>query len=520
MKALKAWITRTLYFNSPNVKFLVGLTVLGITLAASAGVLEHRSDLTAEDRQRVAAITAATTDFSKAEPFEVMQGGAGTVNKIVNADIYSHPAANLDFEGRQEFMVGNGLFRKDWVSSPSSTQASDGLGPLFNARSCQGCHVKDGRGTVPGFDPLEQNDAVALLVRLSLPASAEEARQRIDQGEVASLPDPVYGHQLQPFAVAGLPAEGQIKIDYEEIPVRLSGGETSTLMNPSYRIENLGYGPLHPQTRLSPRLAPPMLGLGLLEAIHQDDILANAARDHGDGVSGRANWIRDPQTGQQVLGRFNWKAGQPTVAHQSANAFSGDMGLSTPMFPRHSGDCTPSQKLCHDMPHGAQAHLGEHEVPARLMDFVTTYSENLALPQRREVSDARVLAGKKLFYESNCIACHVPKYVTRRDAERPEHRFQLIWPYTDLLLHDMGSGLASDHAEGDASGREWRTPPLWGIGLTKIVNPSATWLHDGRARSLLEAILWHGGEAQPARDRVVAMTPAERADLIRFLESL
>src|SRR5690606_18456661 len=144
------------------------------------------------------------------EAFEVKQGGAGTVQKLVNPDVFSHPAANLDFEGRQDFMVGNGLFRKDWVSSPSSTQASDGLGPLFNARSCQACHVKDGRGTVPGFDPLAQSDAVALLVRLSLPESSEEARRRVGQGEVASLPDPTYGHQLQPFAVPGLPAEGRL----------------------------------------------------------------------------------------------------------------------------------------------------------------------------------------------------------------------------------------------------------------------------------------------------------------------
>jgi CxxC motif-containing protein (DUF1111 family) len=491
--------------------------VIAMPAGASA---PPRSDLNPKDRMRVQAITRTTTDFSKPEQFEIMQGGAGTVQKLINPDIFSHPAANLDFEGRQEFMVGNGLFRKDWVSSPSSTQASDGLGPLFNARSCQGCHVKDGRGTVPGFDPLERSDAVALLVRLSLPENADDARKRLDQGEVASLPDPVYGHQLQPFAVPGLQAEGQIKIDYSKIPVALNGGETATLMDPVYSIENLGYGPLHPDVRLSPRLAPPMLGLGLLEAIHPDDILAHAEGDHGDGISGRPNWIRDARSGELVLGRFNWKAGQPTVGHQSANAFSGDMGLSSPMFPSHYGDCTPSQKDCHAMPHGAQAHLGDHEVPARLMDFVTVYSQNLALPQRRDVGDERVLAGKKLFYESNCIGCHVPKYVTRRDAARPEHRFQLIWPYTDLLLHDMGAGLADGQDEGGAHGREWRTPPLWGIGLTKTVNPNATWLHDGRARTLLEAILWHGGEAQAARDRVVAMTPEQRADLIRFLESL
>ncbi len=485
----------------------------------AAETLAHRNDLTPHDRTRVASITRPAADFTTAEPFEVMQGGAGTVDKLINADIYSHPAANLTFEGRQEFLVGNGLFRKDWVSSPSSTLASDGLGPLFNARSCQACHVKDGRGTVPGFEALGQRDAVALLARLSRPANVAKAQESIKNGGGQWLPDPVYGNQLQPFAVAGIPAEGQLKIEYREIPVKLNGGETAMLMQPIDRVDNLGYGPLHADTTVSPRLAPPMLGLGLLEAIHEHDILANAQHDHPDGITGKPNWVRDT-AGNRVLGRFNWKASQPDVHHQSATAFSNDMGLSTPLRPSHHGDCTDAQEACLDLPHGAQAHLGEHEVPARLADFVTFYSENLALPQRRDVDDQRVLAGKKLFYESQCVACHVPKYVTRRDAARPEHRFQLIWPYSDLLLHDMGPGLADGQPEGEASGSEWRTPPLWGIGLTKTVNPEATWLHDGRARTLLEAILWHGGEAQAARDRVVAMTPAQREDLLRFLGSL
>ncbi|NYT22618.1 c-type cytochrome [Alcaligenaceae bacterium] len=482
-----------------------------------------RGDLGEADRQRVQAVTRATTDFSRAEPYEAMQGGAGTVDKLVNADIFSHPAANLGFEGRQEFLVGNGLFRKDWVSSPSSTQASDGLGPLFNARSCQACHVKDGRGSLPGLGTAAQSDSVALLMRLSRPAPSEDAaRAAIGDGAAAAkwLPDPVYGEQLQPFAVTGMRAEGQVRISYTEVPVELNGGVTVVLLQPGYRVENLGFGPMHPDTVMSPRLAPPMLGLGLLEAIHEDDILANAARAKPDGIGGRPNWIESPATGETVLGRFNWKAGKPDVMHQSAAAFSGDMGLSSPLFPGHYGDCTDRQPDCLTLPHGAQPHLGEHEVPGRLMEFVAIYSRNLALPKRRDVDDARVLAGKKLFYESQCVACHVPKYVTRRDAERPEHRFQLIWPYTDLLLHDMGPGLADGQAEGRANGNEWRTPPLWGTGLTRTVNPAATWLHDGRARTLLEAILWHGGEAQAARDRVVEMTPEERADLIRFLESL
>ncbi|WP_424919382.1 di-heme oxidoredictase family protein [Achromobacter animicus] len=488
--------------------------------AAAPAAPGGRDDLTPEDQKRVTAITAPTSDFSKVESFETMQAGATTTNKLINADIFSQPSANMSFEGRQEFIVGNGLFRKDWVSAPSSTQASDGLGPLFNARSCQACHTKDGRGTVPGFDPLERTDAVALLLRLAVPEGADRGHPKLGADEIAALPEPVYGVQLQNFAVAGLPAEGRMEIEYEAVPVALRGGETATLMKPTYRIENLGYGPMRADTQISPRLAPPMIGLGLLESIHESDILANVGADKRDGIVGKANWVTDARTGARVLGRFNLKAGQPTVEQQSAAAFSNDMGLSTPLFPEHSGECTPAQTQCLDMPHGAQPRFGPEEVPGKLMDFVTIYSTNLAVPMRRDADDARVLAGKKLFYEANCVACHVPKYVTSRNAKQPEHRFQLIWPYTDMLVHDMGDDLADGVSDGMATGREWRTPPLWGIGLTKTVNPNATWLHDGRARTLLEAVLWHGGAAKPARDRVVDMTPEERADLIRFLESL
>jgi CxxC motif-containing protein (DUF1111 family) len=172
------------------------------------------------------------------------------------------------------------------------------------------------------------------------------------------------------------------------------------------------------------------------------------------------------------------------------------------------------------MPHGEQADLGVSEAPDPVMDLVTFYSENLAVPMRRDVDDAEVLKGKKLFYETGCVACHQPKFVTSRNAENPAHRFQLIWPYSDLLLHDMGEGLADNRPVGSANGREWRTPPLWGIGLTETVNNHTRFLHDGRARNLLEAVLWHGGEAQVARDRVVDMQPKERQALIRFLESL
>jgi CxxC motif-containing protein (DUF1111 family) len=511
---------RTVGRSLPRLLAATGLLAATTCLSATGPL--PRPDLTPDDLARVQAVTRPATSFDSTEPFESMPAGAATTSKIVNADIFSHPSTNLDFEGRQRFFVGNGLFRKDWVSAPSSTQASDGLGPLFNARSCQACHVKDGRGAVPaGFPGMPHDEPVALLLRLAIPAQTEEERQALASHRISIVPDPVYGGQLQNFAVPGMPAEGSFRIHWEESTVELAGGETATLRKPVIQLRDLAFGPLHDDVMLSLRLAPPMIGLGLLEAIHDDDILANADRPNDpDGVVGRPNRVWDVQAGRVVLGRFGWKAGQPSVEQQGAEAFSQDMGLSTPVFPDHAGGCTRSQAPCRDLPHGAQPRLGEHEVPAELFTFVDDYARNLAVPRRRNADEQRVLAGKRLFYESRCVACHVPKYVTRRDALRPEHSFQLIWPYTDLLLHDMGEGLADHRPEGVAGGRDWRTSPLWGIGHTATVNPDATYLHDGRARTLLEAILWHGGEAQAARDRVVGMSPEDRADLIRFLESL
>ena len=273
---------------------------------------------------------------------------------------------------------------------------------------------------------------------------------------------------------------------------------------------------------LSPRVAPPMIGLGLLEAVHPGDVFAGADPDDadGDGISGRPSVVDDPDTGQRRLGRFGWKASTPSVRLQTARAFSADIGISTPDVPDPWGDCTARQPACRTKPSGVQPGLGDTEAPEPVPELVTFYAANLAVPARRDVDDPEVLRGKALFHGAGCAACHTPKFVTRRDADRPEHRFQLIWPYTDLLLHDMGEGLADHRPVGGASGREWRTPPLWGIGLTGTVSGHTYLLHDGRARGLLEAVLWHGGEALASRDAVAAMEPPERAALLRFLESL
>lgn len=514
------WAGSVLVWLASALLLLAGLIVQPAAEQLQADSLAQRPDLSEAEQRRVKSVTQPTTDFSAAEPFEVMQGGAGTVDKQINTDIFSHPAANLSFEARQNFLVGNGIFRKNWVSSPSSTQASDGLGPLFNARSCQACHVKDGRGTVPGFDPQALSGNMALLIRLSLSPGPEHAVQSVLEA-LEATPDPMYGYQFQPFAVAGLNGEGNLRIHYEPTQVTLNGGEHVQLMKPQYELFDLRYGKLHAGVQLSPRLASPMVGLGLLQAVHSNDILHNIDSDAAqrDNITGRARWVKDLASDQVVLGRFGWKAEQPSIKQQSAVAFSADMGLSTPLLPMSYGDCTAAQTDCRGMPDGVQPALGQHEVPSRLLDFVAEYASTLALPKRRKAESPEVLAGKKVFYEANCVACHVPKYVTRRDALHPANQFQLIWPYTDLLLHDMGPGLADGNGT-DLLSREWRTPPLWGIGLTKTVNPNATWLHDGRARTLLEAIMWHGGEARAARNRVAAMTPKDRKNLLKFLESL
>ncbi|WP_424985577.1 di-heme oxidoredictase family protein [Microbulbifer sp. S227A] len=480
---------------------------------------------TEAEAARIARVTADPSDFSTAEPFEARPAGAATVRARKDSNAFSQPSANISFERELQFKVGNGLFRKLWVSSPSSTLGSDGLGPLYNARSCQRCHLKDGRGHPPNSPG---DDAVSMFLRISVPATRADAMSaietylhRLGDDTPRTRPDPVYGGQMQDFGVAGHPAEYRLDIAYDEIEVALSDGETATLRAPRYRAADLGYGPLAPGAMLSPRVAPHMLGLGLLETIPAADILAAADPDDldGDGISGKAQIVWSVAHDQPMLGRFGWKAGAPTVAEQSAAAFAGDIGISSPLFPAPAGDCTAKQVDCLAGPHG-DGDNRVTEIDAEGLDLVTFYSRNLAVPARRNEGDPKVLRGKEQFFAVGCAACHRPKFVTHRLRDQPEQSFQLIWPHTDLLLHDMGDGLADNRPEGRANGREWRTAPLWGIGMTETVSGHTFLLHDGRARNLLEAILWHGGEAQSARDAVIEMPKQDRAALIRYLESL
>ncbi|WP_340109017.1 di-heme oxidoredictase family protein [Pikeienuella sp. HZG-20] len=502
-------------------RLLLGAGISAAFVASSVSADLKIIPRTAAEQARVEAVTAPPTDFSVAEPFEARPGGAATSMKRVTRDAFSHSSASLSFARELDFKVGNGIFRKIWVSAPSSTLASDGLGPLFNARSCQRCHLKDGRGHPP---PPGADNAVSFLFKLAVPAerSALKAELAAYLDYAPTAPHPVYGAQLQDFAIQGHRAEGRVEVSYEEVDIALSEGETARLRRPAYAVGDPAFGPLGPETMLSPRVAPPMIGLGLLEAIPAADILAGADPDDadGDGISGEAQIVWSEERAAPTLGRFGWKGGAPSVRAQAAAAFSSDIGISTSLRPHGWGDCTEAQSACRAARDGGDARDGGLEVGDEALDLVVFYSRNLAVPARRDVDDATVLRGKRIFHEAGCAACHRPKFVTDRLIDQDEQSFQLIWPYSDLLLHDMGEGLADGFSEGRANGREWRTPPLWGVGLTKTVNAHEFFLHDGRARGLLEAILWHGGEAAAARDAVTVMPKADRAALIRFLESL
>ncbi len=427
---------------------------------------------------------------------------------------YSLPSANLSPERRLDFAVGNSFFRNPWVIAPSTTTARDGLGPLFNTNACQNCHVRDGRGHPPEPD---DSNAVGMLVRLSI----------LDQPYLAKVierlgvvPEPVYGTQLQDMAIPGVAPEGKVRVSYTQETVSFKDGHQgrAAQANPAdYPARLWRDAPRHP-----------FFGAG-----SSADDRPGPARSHprsrpaGQRRPGRPQPRRHSRAGRTgcgttprartVVGRFGWKAGQPNVNQQNVHAFVGDMGLTSTLRPKD--DCTPAQADCLAAPNGDGAD-GEQEVSDNILRLVTFYTRNLAVPARRDVGAPPVLAGKNLFYQAGCQRCHTPQFTTAADAAEPELANQVIRPYSDLLLHDMGPGLADERTEFAANGQDWRTPPLWGVGLNETVSGHSQFLHDGRARNLLEAVLWHGGEADAARNFVLTFNAEQRAALLAFLNSL
>ena len=466
------------------------------------------------------------------DPQEVKQGGDTGIS-ISSAESYSKPSSNLTASRKGHFFIGNAFFRQPWVIAPASTDSRDGLGALFNVAACQSCHVKDGRGHAP---MTSDDDADSLLIRLAMPATTDEQRQQLQNSLIEKVVHPMYGGQLQDRGIQGVPAEARIAVQWTDKPVTFADGHIEKLRAPTFNLTKPGYGAFDDDLMVSPRVALPMIGLGLLEQIPDEAIKKQAVDNknstNGD-ISGKFNWVMDPQTGKHALGRFGWKAGQTKLITQNQSAFNEDMGLTSNIRPHES--CMPTQTACMNATTGADEQ-GNGKPPVEVNDevakFVEFYTRNLAVPHRRDADDTLVLAGKKRFYDMGCQSCHTPRYqLPKTDDDHLEQHGQVIYPYTDLLLHDMGDDLADRTIAGKlpakniqveflANSYEWRTPALWGIGLAQTVDPQSTFLHDGRARTLMEAVLWHGGEAQKQQQKVLKLDKQGRSELNAFLQSL
>jgi CxxC motif-containing protein (DUF1111 family) len=441
------------------------------------------------------------SDIAAIEPGEEYSGGDTTIFDDTRA-AFSMRDRNLSSAHRTAFFVGHSFFNDNWVAAGDTVKSRSGLGPLFVNRSCSACHFKDGRS-----EPLRADLALETMVgRISIPGTNS-------CGGPKSVPG--YGIQLQTQALPRVPPEAGIMVRFENVDGKYGDGEAYTLRRPVFTITNLAYGPMPSDVMVSPVAAPSVFGVGLLEAIPEETLrrLAENESERDEGISGKINWVWDLAASRFAPGRFGWKAEQPTIAQQCAAAFNEDMGLTTEMIPKEN--YTDAEIVCATMP------SGEHpEVSHDIFNDVVVYCHTLAVPARRDWTNAVVLRGKRLFSEINCAACHEPDLETGDLSGYPELSKQTIHPYTDLLLHDMGDGLADHRQVYLATGSEWRTAPLWGIGLVKTVNNHTLFLHDGRARNLAEAILWHGGEAERSKERFRQLDKTDRDALIAFLDSL
>ncbi len=426
---------------------------------------------------------------------DIKQGGATTVTGDFTT-IFEQPAANLSGELIEAHRKSDLAFGDIFVTSPAIINY--GLGPIFNQNSCESCHLSNGRSPFP----TDQQQLKGLLLRISIPGTNQVG---------GPVPVPGFGTQLQTKSVFGIQREGELTWQEIRAIEEYIDGEEIELRHFKFTIEN-PYTEFPVNILISPRIAPPVIGLGLLEAIRESDILSNADPNDSDedGISGKVNIVWNIETQSNAIGRFGWKASQPTLFQQTAAAYQNDMGVTNPLL---TSEHCEGQVQCDSITDDPEIDM------ATLMSAVF-YPQSLAVPSRRNYESSSVRNGKELFYQIGCTDCHKPSYTT---GEHPEHSFlshQIIFPYTDLLLHDMGEGLADNRPDFLANGNEWRTPPLWGIGLTYTVGGHQNFLHDGRARSLEEAIMWHGGEGQQSKEEFRKLSEEERGELIAFLESL
>lgn len=437
--------------------------------------------------------------------------GGGMTVKRPSKRSYIYPGQAASRKRQLDFWSGFSFFRDPWVTAPSVTKARDGLGPLFNARSCIACHQAGSRAPMPQSG---ESLPTALLIRVGF----NKPRLNHDNNN--------YGGQIQPRAIKyinnklkqTLQHEAWLDLSYTFIDGQFSDGEAYQLQKPHYQLTKLAYGELPEHAALSPRYSPNVFGSGLLDAIAEQDLLAQEDSDdaNNDGISPKYNRVLNIKSGQIELGRFGMKAKHPTLAQQVAAAFRDDIGITNSFFPEES--CTKSQLFCQQA-----SALGEHEtveIEDKNLDLVITFNRLLGVPPARGLAKPKQQQGQRLFHQLGCAQCHTPSYLTDKNYYEPALANQKIWPYTDLALHDMGAELADGVYEYKATGTEWRTPPLWGIGLQKRITGQQRFLHDGRARSITEAILWHGGEAKLSQEKFKKLNKTERQALLMFVKSI
>jgi len=491
----------------------IGAAMQTVASGAPPARRRHRSVLPA-----LAWLTTLAVAAAAADPRPPVTVDSATSNA------FSHPLPGLSGEDLVRFTRGDMDFETPFVSSGNAIRP--GLGPVFNASSCEACHSRDSRGEPPPHPSGGRSNLAAV----------ESMFLRVSVGndpETGPLPVPGMGTQLQQHAVAGAVPEANVTVRWHTKSGEYGDGTPYELRWPEFELTDLadpdalaaaGYS--IEDIRLSPRVAPPIHGRGYVEAIDAATLrkLADPEDTDDDGISGRINRVIDVESGDRVIGRFGLKANNPSLRQQNAGAYQQDIGITNSVFPEEAKGAAVNRDAANDDPElGWNSETGrpDPEAGERILADVTFYTQTLAVPSRRRVDDPQVRHGERLFQQVGCTTCHAPQLTTGEHPDGIEGlSSRTIEPYSDFLLHDMGEGLADGRGDYAATGREWRTPPLWGIGLTEVVTGHRFLLHDGRARGLAEAILWHGGEAEPAREAFRQMDQADREALTAFLDSL
>lgn len=424
--------------------------------------------------------------------------------------VFMQRISGLNYDEQDQFILGFSFYRIPWVEAPSATTARDGLGPLFNANTCISCHPNNALGSVYTN---KGSISRAYVMRLSIPSDGSKEHNKMIKHH-GFVPEPTYGGQLSVNGVHGVAYEGKPVVTYDKVPVNYPDGKVLVLSKPRNDakdvLKELNYGPLHAKTIVSQRLAPTLVGLGLLDQISDEQILANedVNDSNNDGISGKANIVYSPEFNDFRVGRYTWKASTPTLLHQVAGAAHNDMSLTNPFFPQEN--CTKGQKECVDAPKGEKVNgMAQFDLPMHRVEAISFYLKSLKVP-KSTISEKR---GEKLFRELDCVKCHTESYTLGSGYT--------VKPFTDMLLHDMGEGLSDGRVEFKANGNEWRTAPLWGIGKYKLAtSKDPEFLHDGRAKTLEEAIVWHGGEAQKSRDQFMHLPVLDREAVLNYINEL